>query len=97
MANRLPTEKWHIRRKARMTVFAGFYMPISYTGIIEEHLAVRHRAGFFDISHMGQLFIKGIDAASWLNTVTCNDIFNLNPGKAQYSMLLNEKGASSTT
>lgn len=92
MTNRLPTEKWHMHRKARMTVFAGFYMPISYTGIIEEHLAVRQRAGFFDISHMGELFIKGIDAASWLNTVTCNDIFNLNPGKAQYSMLLNEKG-----
>lgn len=75
-----------------MVNFAGFFMPLSYTGIIEEHLAVRERAGFFDISHMGEILIKGVDAAGWLNSLTCNDVFKLNPGKAQYSMFLNEKG-----
>lgn len=92
MTKRLPAEKWHISKKAKMTSFAGYYMPLAYSGIIEEHIAVRERAGFFDISHMGQILVKGIDAAGWLNTMTCNDIFNLNPNKAQYSMFLNEKG-----
>lgn len=92
MIKRLPAEKWHMSKKAKMINFAGYYMPVSYTSIIEEHLAVRKKAGFFDISHMGQIWIKGIDSATWLNEVTCNDISNLNPGKAQYSMLLNEKG-----
>lgn len=92
MTKRLPAERWHITKKAKMITFAGYYMPLSYSGIIDEHLAVRKSAGFFDISHMGEIVVKGIDAASWLNKVTCNDVFNLNPGKAQYSMLLNEKG-----
>jgi len=92
MAKRLPAEKWHVSKKAKMVNFAGFFMPLSYTVIIEEHLAVRERAGFFDISHMGEIHVKGVDAAGWLNSITCNDIFRLNPGKAQYSMFLNENG-----
>jgi aminomethyltransferase len=92
MAKRLPAEKWHVSKKAKMINFAGFFMPISYSSIIEEHLAVRNRAGFFDISHMGEILVKGVDAASWLNNLTCNDVFKLNPGKAQYSIFLNERG-----
>lgn len=92
MTRRIPAEKWHINYRAKMGSFAGFYMPISYSGTISEHLAVRKKAGFFDISHMGEFIVRGIDSASWLNKVTCNDVFNLNPGKAQYSMLLNEEG-----
>jgi aminomethyltransferase len=67
-------------------------MPISYSGIIDEHIAVRTKAGFFDVSHMGEILVKGVDAANWLNNLTPNDITNLNPGKAQYSMFLNERG-----
>lgn len=92
MAQRIPSEKWHTEKKAKMGIFAGFFMPISYSGIIDEHLAVRTKAGFFDVSHMGEILVKGIDAANWLNNLTPNDITNLNPGKAQYNMLLNENG-----
>lgn len=88
----IPAEKWHINKGARMVNFAGFNMPVKYTSIIEEHLAVRHAVGFFDVSHMGQIRVRGLDAARWLNYMTSNDISNLNPGKAQYSLLLNESG-----
>lgn len=88
----IPAEKWHINMGARMVNFAGYFMPLKYTGIIEEHLAVRRAAGFFDVSHMGQIRVRGLDAARWLNHMTSNDVSNLNPGKAQYSLLLNEGG-----
>jgi aminomethyltransferase len=71
-----------------MVEFAGWYMPVQFTGIIDEHNAVRHHAGLFDLGHMGQVDIRGDDALSYLQYITTNDVSKLEPGQAQYSMLL---------
>lgn len=75
-----------------MAEFAGYNMPISYSGITEEHAAVRNAVGVFDVSHMGEFIIKGKDATSYLNSVTSNDVSKLAPGQVQYSCLPNAKG-----
>ncbi|MEL7223105.1 MAG: glycine cleavage system aminomethyltransferase GcvT, partial [Bacteroidota bacterium] len=72
--------------------FAGFYMPISYSGIKEEHHAVRERAGMFDVSHMGEFIVRGAEALDFLQYVTSNDVSKLEIGQAQYSCLPNGKG-----
>ncbi len=75
-----------------MTDFAGYEMPISYKGLKEEHMAVRERAGIFDVSHMGEFIIRGPQALDLVQYVTTNDAGKLGPGKAQYSCLPNEQG-----
>jgi aminomethyltransferase len=75
-----------------MTVFAGFEMPLWYTGVIPEHLAVRNSVGIFDISHMGRVIVAGPDAERFLNYVITNDVSKLLPNSAQYSVMCNEKG-----
>lgn len=77
---------------AKMVDFAGYSMPVSYTGINEEHLAVRNNAGVFDVSHMGEFIVKGEHALDLIQRVTTNDASKLTKGKAQYSSLTNEKG-----
>jgi aminomethyltransferase len=77
---------------AKMVEFAGYYMPISYTGINDEHHAVRNNAGVFDVSHMGEFILKGPDALDLIQRVTSNDASKLSAGKAQYSTLPNENG-----
>lgn len=89
---KIPANDWHLEKGAKMKPFAGFSMPLSYGSIIKEHLSVRENVGLFDLSHMGQIRITGLDAARWLNTVTANNVSYLHPGKAQYSLLLNRKG-----
>lgn len=85
------TEK-HIALGARMAEFAGFNMPIAYAGIKEEHEAVRHRAGAFDVSHMGEFIIRGKEALNLIQQVTSNDASKLSIGQAQYSCLPNHRG-----
>jgi aminomethyltransferase len=85
------TEK-HISLGAKMVEFAGYNMPISYTGINEEHAAVRKNAGVFDVSHMGEFILKGENALDLIQRVTTNDASKLKTGQAQYSCLPNEKG-----
>jgi aminomethyltransferase len=85
------TEK-HIALGARMAEFAGFNMPISYSGINDEHQAVRKNAGIFDVSHMGEFIIKGDKALDLIQRLTSNDASKLIAGKAQYSCLPNEEG-----
>ena len=85
------TEK-HIALGAKMAEFAGFNMPISYTGINDEHLAVRNNAGIFDVSHMGEFILKGQKALDLIERVTSNDASKLTAGKAQYSCLPNQEG-----
>ena len=80
------------RRTSRLTVFAGFEMPLYYKDIIPEHLAVRNNVGVFDISHMGRVLVAGIDAESFLNHVITNDVSVLQPNAAQYSVMCNENG-----
>ena len=82
----------HIALGAKMAEFAGYNMPISYTGINDEHAAVRTNAGVFDVSHMGEFILKGDDALDLIQRVTSNDASKLTTGKAQYSCLPNETG-----
>jgi aminomethyltransferase len=82
----------HIALGAKMAEFAGYNMPISYTGINEEHFAVRNNAGVFDVSHMGEFVFKGPHALDLIQRVTSNDASKLTAGKAQYSCLPNEQG-----
>ena len=86
MLRSLPLAPWHRAQGARMVPFAGWEMPVQYEGIIREHRAVRERAGLFDISHMGEIVVRGENAAWLLNYLTANDVRLLEPGKAQYSM-----------
>ncbi len=91
MKNTAFTHK-HIALGAKMAEFAGYNMPISYSGINDEHAAVRTNAGVFDVSHMGEFILKGENALDLIQRVTTNDASKLSPGKAQYSCLPNEEG-----
>lgn len=82
----------HIALGAKMAPFAGYNMPISYTGINDEHAAVRNSAGVFDVSHMGEFILRGEDALDLIQRVTSNDASVLEDGKAQYSCLPNAMG-----
>ena len=77
---------------AKMAEFAGYEMPIVYSGQVEEHHTVRNAVGVFDVSHMGEFVLKGAGAAALIQKVTSNDVYALSPGKAQYSCLPNENG-----
>ena len=87
-----PFTQKHIALGAKMAEFAGYNMPISYSGINDEHQTVRTHAGIFDVSHMGEFIIKGAHALDLIQRVTTNDASKLTAGKAQYSALTNEKG-----
>ena len=82
----------HIALGAKMAAFAGYNMPISYTGINDEHHAVRSNAGIFDVSHMGEFILKGEKALDLIQALTTNDASKLTNGKAQYSCLTNDTG-----
>jgi len=82
----------HIALGAKMHEFAGFNMPIEYTGINDEHLTVRKNVGVFDVSHMGEIWVKGPKALDLLQYVTTNDVSKLQIGQAQYSCFPNGKG-----
>jgi aminomethyltransferase len=87
-----PFTQKHIDLGAKMAEFAGYNMPISYSGINEEHQTVRNNAGVFDVSHMGEFILKGPDALDLIQRVTTNDASKLTDGKAQYSCLPNNEG-----
>lgn len=87
-----PFTQKHISLGAKMAEFAGYNMPISYSGINDEHMAVRRNAGVFDVSHMGEFILKGEHALDLIQRVTTNDASKLKVGQAQYSSLPNEKG-----
>jgi aminomethyltransferase len=91
MKNTPFTDK-HIALGAKMAEFAGYNMPISYTGINDEHAAVRKNAGVFDVSHMGEFILKGENALDLIQRVTSNDAAKLKNGQAQYSCLPNAEG-----
>jgi len=85
-----PFTKKHIELGAKMAEFAGYNMPISYSGINEEHQTVRRNAGVFDVSHMGEFMLKGENALDLIQRITTNDASKLSAGKAQYSCMPNE-------
>jgi glycine cleavage system T protein (aminomethyltransferase) len=87
-----PLESTHLARGARLIPFAGWLMPVQYSSITEEHLAVRNDAGVFDISHMGQFFVSGPEAAGWLNRMLTNNAAKLDVGTGHYTLMLNNEG-----
>lgn len=91
MKNTALTQK-HISLNAKMVPFAGYNMPVSYTGLNEEHATVRNAVGVFDVSHMGEFILKGDNALNLIQKVTSNDASVLTDGKAQYSCLPNNDG-----
>lgn len=82
----------HKKLNAKIVEFAGFEMPIQYSSIIQEHKAVRHKVGVFDVSHMGEIFIKGNKALDFVQYITVNDASKLFPGRVQYSAMCYENG-----
>ena len=82
---------WHVKH-ARMIEFAGFHMPVWYTSIEDEHMAVRNSVGIFDVTHMGRFFVVGSEATDFLNYVVTRDVKKAANGQALYSVMLNEKG-----
>jgi aminomethyltransferase len=87
-----PLHATHEAYKARLVPFAGWDMPVEYSGIVDEHLAVRTRAGLFDVSHMGEIEVAGKDALAALQHVTSNDVSKLKIGQIQYSGLMTAEG-----
>jgi aminomethyltransferase len=89
---RTPLHAVHVAAGARMVEFAGWEMPVQYTGVVDEHQAVRARAGLFDVSHMGEVAVRGAEAEAFLQQVTCNDVAKLVAGRIHYSALMTEAG-----
>ncbi len=87
-----PFTQFHIDLGARMTPFTGYNMPIEYSGVNDEHITVRTKLGVFDVSHMGEIWVKGAKAFELVQKVTTNDVASLTPGKIQYSCFPNGKG-----
>ena len=82
----------HIELGAKMVPFAGYLMPVQYSGVNSEHINVREGVGVFDVSHMGEFLVKGKDALSFIQNISSNDASILFPGRAQYAYLPNENG-----
>ncbi|HVT57586.1 MAG TPA: glycine cleavage system aminomethyltransferase GcvT [Thermoanaerobaculia bacterium] len=89
---RTPLHSLHLELGAKMVPFAGWEMPVQYAGVTSEHHAVRTAAGLFDVSHMGEVRVRGAGAERLLQRLTPNDVSRLTPGRAHYSGLLTERG-----
>ena len=89
---RTPLFSLHRELGAKLIDFGGWEMPVQYTGILEEHRAVRERAGIFDVSHMGELEVRGPGALGALQKITPNDVSRLEDGRCHYSAFLTERG-----
>lgn len=89
---RTALESRHLALGARMVNFAGWSMPIQYEGVVAEHLAVRRACGLFDVSHMGSLVVRGADSSEFLQRMLTNDTRKAGPGRAQYTLLCNDRG-----
>jgi aminomethyltransferase len=87
-----PFTKFHIELGAKMVPFVGYNMPIEYSGINDEHITVREKLGVFDVSHMGEVWVKGPNALNFIQYITSNDASVLTDGKVQYSCFPNGKG-----
>jgi aminomethyltransferase len=91
-SKRTPLYAAHRRAGAKMVEFAGWEMPVQYGGVIHEHVAVRTRAGLFDVSHMGEIEIRGAGALDLCQTISANDVSRMQLQQAQYNLILNENG-----
>jgi len=88
----IPLNDKHIELGAKMVPFAGYSMPVQYSGVIEEHNTVRSGVGIFDVSHIGEFMVRGEKSLDFLQAITTNDVSKLFPGKAQYSCFPNNEG-----
>ncbi|MGA3036472.1 MAG: glycine cleavage system aminomethyltransferase GcvT [Vulcanimicrobiaceae bacterium] len=91
---RTPLYDNHIALQARMVGFGGYEMPVQYAGVLREHDAVRHRAGLFDLSHMGQFVLRGAEIAEWADRLTVNDVATMRPWQARYNLFCSETGGT---
>ena len=89
---RTPLYAAHRRAGAKMVEFAGWEMPVQYSGVMGEHVAVRTHAGLFDVSHMGEIEIRGPGALALCQKITANDVSRMKLQQAQYNLLMNENG-----
>jgi glycine cleavage system T protein (aminomethyltransferase) len=94
MLKRTPLFESHQKLGAKLIDFGGWEMPVQYTSIVEEHLAVRDAAGIFDISHMGEVTVSGAGAEDFLNRTLTNNIRKLASGQGQYTIMCNERGGA---
>lgn len=94
MLKKTPLYEKHKELSAKMVDFAGYEMPIQYKSIIEEHKAVRTKAGIFDVSHMGEILVKGKKAEDFLNSILTNNISRIKDGKVQYTIMTYEDGGT---
>lgn len=95
MELKTPLYDTHVKYKGKIVPFAGYLLPVQYeTGVIKEHMAVRTKAGLFDVSHMGEIICKGEDALKNLQMILTNDFTNMVDGQARYSPMCNEKGGT---
>lgn len=87
-----PLYRWHLDHGARMVPFAGYSMPVQYEGVLAEHASVREHVGLFDITHMGEVYLTGPDAGTWLSGLVTNSILKGEPGKVTYTAMCDERG-----
>lgn len=92
--NKTPLHEIHKKLGAKMVNFGGWDMPVSYSGVLKEHEAVRTRAGLFDVSHMGEIWVEGPEAENFIQSLTCNDLSLAQDGQCQYNILMNEQGGA---
>ncbi|HEX4578704.1 MAG TPA: glycine cleavage system aminomethyltransferase GcvT, partial [Candidatus Dormibacteraeota bacterium] len=92
MGRHTPLYDRHVAAGARMVDFAGYDMPLQYSGIRDEHIAVRERAGVFDVSHMGEVTVTGAGAPDFVQRLVTNDVTKLAPNQALYSVMCNHRG-----
>jgi aminomethyltransferase len=97
MLKRTPLFETHQRLGARLIDFGGWEMPVQYSSIVDEHHAVRKSAGLFDISHMGEIFVTGPAAESFLNHALTNDVRKLTPGLGQCMCIASGEGIISSS
>lgn len=91
-AKKTPLYNKHIKLKAKIVEFAGYLMPLEFEGVIDEHIAIREKVGIFDVSHMGEIWIKGDKATEWLQKMITNNIAIMQPNQAQYNAMLYPEG-----
>lgn len=94
MLKKTPLYDAHLKLKAKMVEFGGFEMPIQYTSIIGEHMAVRTKAGIFDVSHMGEILVEGEGSTALLNGLLTNDVTAMEDGKVQYTIMAYDNGGT---
>lgn len=92
--NTTPLYKTHLRLGGKMIEYAGFKMPVEFSGVISEHLSVREKCGVFDVSHMGEFLISGDDSVTNLDRIMTNEMSTLNPGKVRYTLMCNDNGGT---